>query len=101
MTTAQRANPRFGKRIMIRYGSEHTQWIGFTKDVSTSGFRIECRRLVRAGSLITFRFGDTPTVHTGRVVWTHRVHPALQAAGCFSEMGICFETEVQAGRMAA
>jgi hypothetical protein len=97
----KRAVPRFPKRILIRYGPGHTDWVGFTKDVSGRGFRIECRRIVPAGSCIHLRFGDEPRVYTVRVIWTQRAHPAMHAVGCFSNMGVCFEAHVEAMKQAA
>lgn len=87
----RRKADRKSKRIVIRFGVDGPVNMGYTKDVSATGLRLEARKIFPAGTLLRMTVGDLPDVLWGRVKWAHAVHTSMLASGRLPTMGIHFE----------
>jgi hypothetical protein len=86
MADRRRKSDRKSKRISVRYGIEKPDILGYSKDVSDTGIKMECRKIFKPGTLLFMTVGDEPAVVRGRVMWAR--------SGIASElgsMGINFE----------
>ena len=82
---------RQSKRVTVKYGKEQVEHLGFTKNVSPTGLRLEGRHVFPKGTILQLVYGEPAVTRSGRVMWVKTVPPTLMMAGTMPTMGIKFE----------
>ncbi len=86
MADRRRKSDRKSKRTSIRYGQEKPDLLGYSKDVSDTGIKMEARKVFKPGTLLLITVGDEPAILKGRVMWAQS-----GVASHLGSMGINFE----------
>jgi hypothetical protein len=87
----KRNSVRKNRRIQLRYGIDDPIRVGFTYDVSTSGFFIQSSLVVKPGTLldIELKLPNASQIRLkGRVQWAKKVPPNLLSLVKKGGMGI-------------
>lgn len=86
MADRRRKADRKSKRTAVRYGLEKPDLLGYSKDVSDTGIKMEARKVYKPGTIIFLTVGEEPAVLKGRVMWAQS-----GMASQLGSMGINFE----------
>jgi PilZ domain len=89
--------PRYRKRLKVRFGPEAPETIAFTANLSKHGLLLQTNHVHPAGTMlqIELEVPDYPTfLLLGRVVWVNRVPGRLQRVKS-STMGLSFKEPSQ------
>ena len=87
----KRDTDRVPMRSNVRYGPDGPQYMGFTKNISPTGVRIECRKGFPKGTILHMTFGEEETVVMGKVMWSRDLAAAPGTMTRMYAMGIAFE----------
>ncbi len=86
MADRRRKSDRKSKRTSIRYGLEKPELLGYSKDVSDTGIKMEARKVFKPGTLLLITVGEVTDIRKGRVMWAQS-----GMASQLGSMGINFE----------
>ncbi len=89
--------PRYRKRVKVRFGREGPETIAFTGNLSEHGLLLQTNHVHPRGTVLKIEL-DVPDYPTftllGRVVWVNRMPGRLQRVTS-STMGISFDEPTQ------
>ncbi len=91
MQTQRRLEPREVRRVRVRFGTEDTHFMGYTRDMTPHGLRLDSRKLFRPGTRLRLTLDDGRHVRQARVVWAKQLPVQLIHAGYFHSMGLLYE----------
>ena len=90
---SQQRDPRYRKRVMVRFGDDKPDRTAFTANLSVHGLLLQTNHTFSPGSILKVEVqppdGGTFAL-SGRVVWVRKVPPRLQSVKS-STMGLYFK----------
>lgn len=87
----KRSKDRIGKRLLVKFGMEKPEKLGFTEDVSPTGLFIKTSAVFKPGTLLRIELtlpDNRALPMAGQVVWAKQVPQNLLRFSKKSGMGI-------------